>query len=141
MPFTIAWFIAFLILLGVEIITIGLVSIWFAIGALAALIISFFVDSIIVQLLVFISISIIALIITKPFIKKFKVQKIIPTNSDMVIGKIGDVTKKIEDNHYGEVKVFGNTWTAYSDEEIDVGSRVKVLKIDGVKLFVQKEVK
>ena len=59
----------------------------------------------------------------------------------MVIGKIGDVTKKIEDNHYGEVKVFGNTWTAYSDEEIDVGSRVKVLKIDGVKLFVQKEVK
>lgn len=141
MPFTIAWFIAFLILLGVEIITIGLVSIWFAIGALAALIISFFVDSIIVQLLVFISISIIALIITKPFIKKFKVQKIIPTNSDMVIGKTGDVTKKIEDNHYGEVKVYGNTWTAYSDEEIDVGSRVKVLKIDGVKLFVQKEVK
>lgn len=141
MPFTISWFIAFLVLIGIEIATIGLVSIWFALGALAALIVSFFVDSLVVQLAVFIIVSIIALIITRPLIKKFKVSEVVPTNSDMVIGKVGDVTKKIEKNHYGEVKIFGNTWTAYSDGDIDVGNQVKVIRIDGVKLFVQKEVK
>lgn len=141
MPLSIIWFIAFILLLVVEIVTIGLVSIWFAIGALAAFVVSLFIDSIVSQLVVFIIVSVFALIITKPLIKKFKVSEVIPTNSDMVIGKVGDVIKEIENNHYGEVKVFGKVWTAYSDEKIEVGSKVKVLRIDGVKLIVQKEEK
>ena len=73
-----------------------------------------------------------------PFSFSFEVE---PTNSDRVIGKVGEVTQKIGRNKYGEVKVYGNTWTASSKQVINVGERVKVLSIDGVKLVVEKEKK
>lgn len=133
------WFISFVILLFIEIITVNLVTIWFALGALASMIVSFFTDSYVIQVITFILVSIITLVFTKPFMKKFKSFKVTPTNSDMVIGKTGVVTKKIECNKYGEVKVFGNVWTATSDEEIDVNTKIKVLSIEGVKLIVEKE--
>ena len=137
----IGWFIAFVILLIIELVTVNLVTIWFAIGAVAAIITTIFTDSVLIQSIVFVVVSVIALLITKPLIKKFKKFEIEPTNSDRVIGKVGDVTKKIEKNKYGEVKVYGNTWTASSKEVIEVGERVKVLSIDGVKLIVEKEKK
>ena len=137
----IGWFIAFVILLVIELATVNLVTIWFAIGAVAAIITTIFTDSILIQSIVFIVVSVIALLITKPLIKKFKKFEVEPTNSDRVIGKVGDVTKKIEKNKYGEVKVYGNTWTASSKDVIEVGERVKVLSIDGVKLGVEKEKK
>lgn len=133
------WFIAFLILLVIELATVNLVTIWFAIGCVASMISAIWTDSVLIQTIVFIVVSIIALLITKPLIKKFKGFEVTPTNSDRVIGKIGEVTKSIEKNKYGEVKVFGNTWTASSDDAIEVGSKVKVLSIDGVKLIVKKE--
>ena len=133
------WFISFIILLFIELITVNLVTIWFALGALASMVVSLFVDSYIIQIVVFIVVSIISLICTKSVVKKFKAFNTTPTNSDMVIGKSGIVTKKIENNKYGEVKVYGNTWTATSDVEIDVDTKVKVLSIEGVKLIVKKE--
>ena len=139
MTYLIAWFIAFLVLLFIEIITINLVTIWFAIGALAALVTALITDSFVIQVIVFLVVSVIALLLTKPLIKKFKGFQVVPTNSDRVIGKVGEVTKKIEKNKYGEVKVFGNIWTAYSDEELDVGTKVIVKEIEGVKLIVKKE--
>ena len=137
----IGWFIAFVVLLLIELVTVNLVTIWFAIGAVAAIITTIFTDSVLIQSIVFVVVSVIALLITKPLIKKFKKFEVEPTNSDRVIGKVGDVTKKIEKNKYGEVKVYGNTWTASSKEVIEVGERVKVLSIDGVKLVVEKEKK
>ncbi|MBR5369752.1 MAG: NfeD family protein [Bacilli bacterium] len=137
----IGWFIAFVILLLIELVTVNLVTIWFAIGAIAAIITTIFTDSILIQSIVFVVVSVIALLITKPLIKKFKKFEVEPTNSDRVIGKVGDVTKKIDKNKYGEVKVYGNTWTASSKDVIEVGERVKVLSIDGVKLIVEKEKK
>jgi membrane protein implicated in regulation of membrane protease activity len=137
----IGWFIAFVILLVIELATVNLVTIWFAIGAVAAIITTVFTDSILIQSIVFVVVSVIALLITKPLIKKFKKFEVEPTNSDRVIGKVGDVVKKIEKNKYGEVKVYGNTWTASSKDVIEVGERVKVLSIDGVKLVVEKEKK
>ena len=139
MSFVVAWFIAFLVLLFIELVTVNLVTIWFAIGSLAALVTAFFTDSFVIQLVVFFVVSGISLLATKPLLKKFKVFQVTPTNSDRVIGKTGDVTKRIGKNQYGEVKIFGNTWTAYSDDEIEVGSKVKVLEIEGVKLIVKKE--
>ena len=139
MSYIIAWFIAFLVLLFIEVITVNLVTIWFAIGAIAAFISALITDSFIIQLIVFLIVSVVALLLTKPLIKKFKGFQVVPTNSDRVIGKVGEVTKKIEKNKYGEVKVFGNTWTAYCDEEVEVGSKVKVKDIEGVKLIVKKE--
>lgn len=135
------WFILFLILLFIEIVTINLVSIWFAIGAVGAMICTFFTDSIVLQTLVFIVVSIIALLITKPLIKKFRKREVIPTNLDRVVGKIAVVTKKISLNNYGEVKVLGSFWTAVSDCDIEVGNNVIVQAIDGVKLIVKKEEK
>ena len=135
------WFVAFLVLLFIELVTVNLVSIWFVIGSLAAIVTSFFTDSIVIQTIVFIVVSVSVLIIVRPLVKKFKKFDLTPTNYDRVIGKVGDVTKKIERNKYGEVKIFGNTWTASSKEEIDVGSKVKVLSIEGVKLIVEKEEK
>lgn len=136
---TVCWFLIFLVLLFIELITINLVSIWFALGAVVAMISSFFIESTLVQIVVFVVASIISLIITKPLIKKFKTVNVEATNLDRVIGKTGFITKKITSSDYGEVKVLGTIWTATSDEVIDVGTKVIVKKIDGVKLIVEKK--
>mgnify|MGYP002853489080 CR=1 FL=1 len=138
---TLWWFVAFVVLLVIELATVNLVTIWFAIGAVAAIIASVFTESVVWQSVVFILVSLISLIFTKPVMQKFRKFEMTPTNSDRVIGKIGEVTKKIDKNHYGEVKVFESTWTAASDGTIDVGEKVKVLSIEGVKLIVEKEEK
>ena len=135
------WFVAFLILLFIELITVNLVTIWFAIGALSASVVAMFCDSIIIQSIVFVCLSIVSLLITKPLVKKIKKVDFVPTNSDRVIGKIGEVTKSINPNKYGEVKVFDSIWTAKAknNSSIEVGERVKILSIEGVKLIVEKE--
>lgn len=136
---TMIWLIAFLGLLLVEFLTVGLVSIWFAVGALAAMITTFITDSIVVQAIVFVIVSVIALLITRPLMKKFKSVGFEPTNSDRVVGKIAEVTKDIKPNQYGEVIIFGVEWMAVSDEELTVGDKVVVEKIEGAKLIVKKE--
>lgn len=136
---TLLWFVSFIVLLFIELVTINLVTIWFALGALVSMIVSLFTDSFIIQIVVFIIVSIMSLIGTKAVVKRFKSFKTVPTNYDMVIGKKGIVTKKIENNKYGEVKIFGNTWTATSSCDIEIGTKVKVLSIEGVKLIVEKE--
>lgn len=133
------WFIVFVILLFIELVTVNLVTIWFAVGAIAAMIISSYSESLVLQLGIFLIVSFVSLILTKPLLKKLKKFNIEPTNTDRVIGKVGEVIKKIDENQYGEVKIFGNVWTATSDDVIDVGSRVRVLSIDGVKLIVERE--
>lgn len=136
---TTIWLIAFLGLLLVEFLTVGLVSIWFAFGALAALITTFITESVLVQVLVFVVISIIALLVTRPLMKRFKVNGFEPTNTDRVIGKVAEVTKEIKPNVYGEVVIFGTEWMAASEEKIAVGEKVVVEKIEGAKLIVRRE--
>lgn len=133
------WFILFIMLLLIEIVTVNLVSIWFALGSISALIATFFTDSLFIQVLVFVLVSIVTLLVTKPLIKKFRKVEVIPTNLDRVIGKKGVVIKKISPDEFGEVKVLGTVWTAVSDSDIEVGSNVLVEKIDGVKLIVFEE--
>ena len=133
-----AWIIIFFILLFIELVTVNLVTIWFAIGALASYVSTYFTDNITIQIIVFIVVSVITLLATKPMTKKFRNRKVEATNSDRVIGKIGVVTKDISKNTYGEVSVKGSIWTATSEEEIKKDTQVKVLKIEGVKLLVEK---
>ena len=104
---TIFWFILFLVALVVEFSTAGLVSIWFAFGALCTMGIAVLTENVFIQIAAFIVISVVTLILTKPLIKKFKAFDVQPTNSDRVIGKIADVTKDITPNNFGEVKIFG----------------------------------
>lgn len=135
------WFAACLFLIFVEISTANLVSIWFAIGAFFSMLLAIFVDNFLIQLLVFIIVSIISLLITKPLVNKFKKNDVEPTNVDRVIGKKAEVIKKITPDEYGEVKVLGSIWTATSDTVLNVSDKAVVKKIDGVKLVVEKEEK
>ncbi len=137
MSFT--WMIVFLILLFVELATVNLVSIWFAVGALCAFIVSYFIDLLYIQIIVFIVVSSITLLLTRKVVDKIKENKE-ATNLDRVIGKIGIVTSEITKLEPGEVKVDGKKWSAISTKKIKVGSKVEILSIDGVKLNV-KEIK
>lgn len=131
------WLILFIVLLIIEALTINLVSIWFAIGAFFSCITSLFTSNFYIQFLVFIVVSIIVLLITKPFVKKMRKRDIEFTNLDRVIGMIGVVTSDILPLSSGEVMVDGKRWSAISNEKIVAGSKVKIKKIEGVKLIVE----
>ena len=135
---TLFWLVLFVILALFELATVNLVSIWFAIGAIIATFVSLVTDNIMIHLAVFTITSILLLLSTKPFVKKIKRKDVVPTNLDRVIGKVGEVTEKIEKDGIGEVKVLGKRWSAYSDKEIKENCKVKVLSINGVKLKVEE---
>ena len=133
------WFIIFIVLLIIEIFTVNLVTIWFAIGALAAIISTYFTDNLIIQISIFIVVSILMLIILKPLTKRFRNKKAVATNLDRVIGMEAIVTEEISKNKIGEVRVDGKKWSAVSNETLPKDTIVKVQKIEGVKLIVKKE--
>ena len=137
----ILWLLAIVLLVVIELCTFNFVTIWFAGGALFSLIASLLGLDIIWQMWIFIITSLLLLIFTKPFVrKKFNKDKI-PTNADRIINKTGIVTEDIrEDKFAGEVKYEGQIWSAVSEngEFIEKNSKVKILRIEGVKLVVEK---
>ncbi|MDD6245020.1 MAG: NfeD family protein [bacterium] len=134
-----AWLIFFIILVIVELITVNLVTIWFALGALITSLVSLYTTDTVILLAFFVITSLLLLILTKPVVKKLKVKKVVATNLDQVIGKTGIVSVPIEKDKIGEVKVLGKTWSAYSDKEISKDKKVKILSISGVKLKVEEK--
>ena len=132
------WFLIALIMIIIELVTVNLVSIWFAFASVVAGISTLLTDNITIQVIIFIISSIIFLIITKPVIKKIRGKEIEKVNLDRVIGKTGLVTEDITPLEVGEVKVDGKRWSATSNEEIKKDSKVEILSIDGVKLLVRK---
>jgi integral membrane protein len=134
-----AWLIFFIILVIVELITVNLVTIWFAFGALVTSLVSLYTTDTVILLAVFTLVSLLLLLITKPVVKKLKVKKVVATNLDQVIGKTGVVTEPIAKDKIGEVKVLGKRWSAYSDREISKDKKVKILSISGVKLKVEEK--
>lgn len=135
------WIIAMVAFLVVEALTVGLASIWFAVGSLAAMICAMLDAQVWVQILVFLLVSAVALYFTRPLAKKYINGKKQPTNADMIIGKECRVTERIDNlAGTGAVYVDGKTWTARSDNEevIEAGALVCALRIEGVKLIVDK---
>lgn len=134
---------AAIILFGVaEAVTAQLVSIWFLIGAIAALIAAFFGANLIIQIIVFIAVSILALVITRPLVKKYINPKKEHTNADRVIGQVGIVAEDIDNiRATGQVKADGKIWTARATDNsiIPSGCEVIIEKIDGVKLIVKNK--
>ncbi len=135
------WLAIMIIMLIVEGIVPGLVSIWFAIGALAAMISALCGSPLWLQAVWFIAVSLASLCLTRPLVKKYINPKIQPTNADALIGKECIVTENI-DNIAGEgaVKISGQVWTARSvDDAIKIpqGQIVVVKEIQGVKLIVK----
>ncbi|MBE6911042.1 MAG: NfeD family protein [Ruminococcaceae bacterium] len=134
------WLSLIILFAIVEALTPAIVSIWFALGALLALVASALSAPVWLQITVFIIASALALILTRPLIKRKLNKTLIPTNADMLIGKTGVVVEKIDNiEETGSVKIQGKTWTARSEygEEILSGSRVVISKIEGVKLIVK----
>lgn len=132
------WLVIFIVLVVIELLTINLVTIWFAIAVLFALIVDVIIGNTLVDIAVFSVVSLLLLLLTKPLIKRLKVKEVEATNLDMVINKIGVVTEDILEGKIGEVKVLGKKWSAYSNTKVLKGERVKILSIDGVKLKVEK---
>ena len=142
MQMSVFWLIAMVVLLVIEAVVPGLISIWFALGALAALISALFHAPVWLQIVWFVAVSVIALILTRPLVRKYVNGRITPTNADMVIGKDAVVTEAIDNLHSrGSVLLDGKTWTARMDREDETaktGETVRVLRIEGVKLIVEK---
>jgi membrane protein implicated in regulation of membrane protease activity len=123
-----------------EIFTLGFLIFWFGIGALFAMIVSFFTTNIIIQTTVFLITSTIFILATKPLVKKFVDVKKTNTNVFSIIGKKALVIKDIDPIHSsGQIKLNGEVWSAETenDEIIKEGSEVEVLKINGVKAIVK----
>lgn len=112
---------------------------WLGIGALFAMVASFFTDNLLIQTTVFVISSSVLIPLTKPIVNKyFDDGKTIVTNAYSLIGKVGIVTTEINTlNSTGQVKVNGEIWSAKADEDIKQGTEVEILKIDGVKLIVK----
>ena len=133
------WLIAAGIFFIIEIASVGFLIFWLGIGALFAMVASFFTDNLLIQTTVFVISSSVLIPLTKPIVNKyFDDGKTIATNAYSLIGKVGIVTTEINTlNSTGQVKVNGEIWSAKANEDIKQGTEVEILKIDGVKLIVK----
>ena len=138
--YTIAWTVLMVVFLIVEgACPFHLVSIWFAVGALAAGIVALCHGALWLQITVFLLVSCALLASMLPLVKKFVKPRIVKTNVDSIIGTQGYVTEKIDNiAATGRVKLGGMYWTARSEDgkTIEAGKLVKVDRIEGVKVFV-----
>ena len=142
MPYV--WLGIAVVLAIVEVSTTQLVTLWFVIGAAATAVCSatFLKDQLVWQIVLFIAISAIMLILTRPLVKKLKANKPVSTNSDRNIGKSALVISDIDPElGVGQVRVGNEKWSAKSENGsvISEGTNVKVVGIEGVKLVVSTE--
>ena len=136
---SVVWLVLLVVFAIAEAATVGLVSVWFAAGALVALLSTFFTGNIWVQIFIFLLVSAVTLALVRPLTKKYLTPKQIATNVDRLIGRTGVVSEEICDlRGSGAVRIAGVEWTARTgtDGVIPAGSIVKVLRIEGVKLIV-----
>ena len=136
------WLVLVIVLLVVEIVTLGLTTIWFAGGAVAAFISTFFGAGIGVQVGLFLILSMVLLLVTRPAAVRFMRKGTVKTNADSLIGKIAVATKEINNlEQTGEVDIADISWTARSRDDLKIipaGSKVKICAIEGVKLIVEE---
>ena len=136
----IIWFVLFLIFLIVEAACpVHLVSIWFAVGSLVAVLVAYFNGPLWLQLTLFLTVSTVMVALLWPFIKKFLNPHLKKTNLDAILGSEGLVTAAIDNvAAQGQVKLGAMEWTARSTsgKVIPEGTLIRVDRIEGVKVFV-----
>ncbi|MBR1748301.1 MAG: NfeD family protein [Bacilli bacterium] len=130
------WLMVVILLTILEFATVNLVSVWFIVSGILALILSLFVDSLAWQFGVFVLVGILLMILTKPLLDKMMNKDLEKLNLERVIGMPGIVTEEIKPGRVGEVKVDGKLWSATSSEELAVDTMILVEKMEGVKLSV-----
>lgn len=136
------WLVLFVVLLVVEIATMGLTTIWFAGGALIAFIAAYIHLGIGLQIVLFLAVSILLLVLTRPIAVKYFNQEREKTNADSLIGQSAIVKEEINTiKATGRVEVNGMEWSAKTEhtEIIEVNTIVSIKGIQGVKLIVEKE--
>lgn len=134
------WLIASGIFFICEIITVGFLVFWLGIGALIAMLVSFFTSNIIIQMSVFVVSSGLLIFATRPLVNKISKKDVVPTNVYSLIGKKAVVTEDIDwVTGKGQIKFEGEIWSAKSKEQINIpaGSEVEIVSIEGVKAFVK----
>ena len=137
----ILWVAVFVAALVIEGLTLQLMSIWFAVGALAALISSFFGVPNAWQWVIFVAVSILLFLATRPLIRRWNHIPTVRTNADSVIGMEGIVKEEINTlEGTGRVFVNGLSWAARADTVIPEGTTVTVLSMQGVTLTVEPKV-
>lgn len=133
----IVWIAATVGFVVAEAATAALVSIWFVAGSIAALLAANAGKSWLTQLTVFVVVSGVALVITRPLVRRFTAARATPTNADRVLDCVGRVTETVDDEN-GAVKVDGKVWSARSSTGLSIpeGTHVLIDSIEGVKLYV-----
>ena len=136
------WLVLAIVFAAVELATVGLVSIWFAAGAFAALLVAVLHGNLILQVIVFLAVSIVLLVSTRSWAKKYLNSKIQKTNVDSVIGEKTRLTERVSNlDQTGKAVVLGQEWTvraAHDNEIIEQGELVEVVAVSGVKLIVKR---
>ena len=139
------WVVALVVVLIVEAVTAGLISIWFVFGSLVALICAALGAAVWLQIFWFVIVSVATLVLTRPLVKRYVDSRSVATNADRSIGRAAVVTERIDNlAATGAVKLDGVVWTARSTDDavaIETGERVTVRAIEGVKLIVERSVR
>ena len=134
------WLIALIGSLVLEAVSFQLFSIWFAAGALAALVAGLLGAELWLQIVIFVVVTGISLAATRPLVRRLQKKKPEPTNADRYVGQEAIVLEKIDNvKATGQIKVLGQTWTARTPDHsvIPKGALVRTLSIEGAKLYVE----
>ena len=134
------WLGVVVLMLLIEAATLGLTTIWFALGALISMVLAFLNLPLAWQILLFLVISSVLLLFTrKVAVEKLKIGKT-KTNAESIIGKSGFVVAPVTEEQKGQVKIEGQVWTAASSEgaELQIDEKITVEKIEGVTLYVRR---
>lgn len=143
MNYTIFWLVALVLFILIEIATMGLTTIWFAGGALVAVIASALGLPLVVQIVLFFAVSFVVLYFTRPMAVKYFNKDRVKTNAESLVGRQAIVISEIDNlQGIGQVTVGGMEWSARTAEagvRLDVGSVVNIIAINGVKLIVEEK--
>jgi len=135
------WLVLTIVLGIVEAATPTLVCIWPAASALITCVLASLGAPLWLQIVVFVAITVVLLILTKPLVKKYVAKKTVATNADRIIGSEGIVIHEIDPiDNMGQVKVMGQVWSAKAEnnEILPIGTHVTIKKLEGVKVVVTK---
>lgn len=133
------WFVLLVIFAWIEASTVSVVSIWFAVGSLAAMIVSLCGGELWIQVTAFIAVSAALLLALRPLVRKYITPKLTKTNVDAIVGTQGLVVEEIDNvGAKGRVKLSGMEWSARSTdgENIPEDTLVQVDRVEGVKVYV-----
>lgn len=137
------WLVLLIVLLGIEVATLGLTTIWFAAGALAAILAAVLNAPAVIQIVLFFLVSLVLLFFTRPVAVKYFNKDRIRTNAESLVGRQGIVIETIDNlESVGHITVNGREWTARSaDDRVNIpqGAVVTILAINGVKLIVREQ--